>query len=394
MYNLKVVVIGAGIAGLTAGIALRQAGYEVELYDRVAELRPVGAGISLWSNGVKVLNFLGLGDQIAKYGGQMDQMQYINNRGELLNQIDLYPLIEAVGQRPYPVARADLQQFLFEAFPGEVKLNSKCVAVEQDGQSVTAIFENGHRATGDVLIAADGVRSHLRSYVLQTEVEPRYGGYINWNGLVPVSDDLAPANAWMIYVGEHKRASMMPVGGSHLDETAQPRFYFFFDVPLAKGTPVHPEGIRVELQQYFQGWPQPVQTLIQRLNPDQTNRLEIHDVGPIDRFVRGRVALLGDAAHTTTPDLGQGGCQAMEDALVLTRYLRSTSLGVEDALKRYEAERKDRTGPIVLKARKRADQIHGKDPAVTQQWYEQLRTESPTEVTDAIVKTILGSPLR
>lgn len=385
MYNLKVVIVGSGIGGLTAGIALHQAGYQVELYDRVGELRPAGAGISLWSNGVKVLNCLGLGDQIAKFGGQMDRMQYVYCDGELMNHIDLYPLIEAVGQRPYPVARADLQKFLLDAFPGPVRLNSRCVAVEQDGQSVTAIFADGYRATGDLLIACDGIRSTLRNYVLDTEIQPRYAGYVNWNGLVPADDQLAPANTWRIYVGEHKRASMMPVGDN--------RFYFFFDVPLEKGTPIHPDGIRAELEGYFKGWPHPVQSLIQRLDPDQTNRIEIHDVGPLDRFVRGRVALLGDAAHTTTPDLGQGGCQALEDALVLTRYLVSTNLGVEDALKRYEAERKERTSGIVLKARKRTDQIHGKDPAVTQQWYEQLRTEDPADVTGAISKTILGGPL-
>ncbi|QYO62646.1 FAD-dependent oxidoreductase [Leptolyngbya sp. 7M] len=92
MHNLKVVIIGSGIGGLTAGIALAQAGYQVEIYDRVGELRPAGAGISLWSNGVKVLNRLGLGDQISKCGGQMDQMQYRYCTGELLNHIDLYPL--------------------------------------------------------------------------------------------------------------------------------------------------------------------------------------------------------------------------------------------------------------------------------------------------------------
>lgn len=386
MYNLKAVIIGAGIGGLTAGLALHKAGYEVEVYDRVSQLRPAGAGISLWSNGVKVLNRLGLGDKISKIGGQMDRMQYVRCNQELLNEIDLYPLIETVGQRPYPVARTDLQQMLLDAFPGEVQLNSKCIGVEQDGQSVTALFEDGRRATGDVLIAADGVRSVIRSYVLGTEVEPRYAGYVNWNGLVPVSEDLGERNSWMIYVGEHKRASMMPVGND--------RFYFFFDVPLAKGTPSHAEGIRAELAHYFKGWCQPVQNLIQRLDPEQTNRLEIHDVGPIDRFVRGRVALLGDAAHTMTPDLGQGGCQAMEDGEVLTRYLLTTSLGIEDALQRYERERVERTSAIVLKARKRADQIHGKDPAITQAWYDQLQTESPEDVRNAIANTILAGPLK
>ncbi len=385
MKDLKITIIGAGIGGLTAGIALRQAGYEVEIYDRVKELRPTGAGISLWSNGVKVLNRLGLGENMAQIGGLMDRMEYRSVAGELLNDIDLMPLIEEVGQRPYPVARADLQNMLRSQFPGEVKLNSKCIAIEENEKGVTAFFEDGHQTTSDLLIAADGIRSILRKYVLDEEVEPKYADYVNWNGLVPASEDLAPKNTWVIYVGEHKRASLMPVAGD--------RFYFFFDVPLPKGTPANPENYQAELKEHFQGWADPVQKLIQRIDPFKTARPDIHDLGPLNRLVRGRVALLGDSAHATCPDLGQGGCQAMEDGLVLTQYLMTTNLGVEYALKRYEMERKERTSIVVEKARKRAEMIHGKEPAVTQQWYDQLAQEKPSDVRNAITKVIMAGPL-
>ena len=143
MDNLKVVIIGAGMGGLTTGIALRQAGYEVEIYDKVSELRPAGAGISLWSNGVKVLNRLGLGKEIASIGGQMDGVAYYSHTGEKLTDFSLQPLINDVGQRPYPVARTDLQTMLLGAFGAEnVQLNAKCVALKQDSDRVTAIFED------------------------------------------------------------------------------------------------------------------------------------------------------------------------------------------------------------------------------------------------------------
>jgi FAD-dependent urate hydroxylase len=386
MNNLKVVVIGAGIGGLTAGIALSQAGYEVEVYDRVQELRPVGAGISLWSNGVKVLNRLGLGAEMAKIGGQMERMEYRTKTGELLNDITLSPLIHTVGQRPYPVARRDLQTMLLAAFPGEVKLGHKCIGVEEDENGVTAIFENGHKAHGDLVVAADGIRSILRTHVLGQQIEPKYGGYTNWNGLVPADAALAPKDCWIIYVGDHKRVSMMPIAGD--------RFYFFFDVPLPKGTPANPETYKAELKEHFQGWADPVQALIELFDPNGVARPEIHDVGPIDRYVKGRVALLGDSAHATCPDMGQGGCQAMEDAWVLTQYLMTTNLGIEYALKRYEMERTERANAVVEKARKRAEQIHGKDPSITQEWYNQLAEEKPTDVTDAITKVIMAGPLR
>ena len=386
MDNLKVAIVGAGMGGLATGIALRQAGYDVEIYDRVSELRPAGAGISLWSNGVKVLNRLGLGKEIASIGGQMDRVAYYSNTGEKLTDFSLQPLIDEVGQCPYPVARTDLQTMLLNAFGAEnVQLNSKCIAVEQDSDRVTAIFEDGRQVTADVLVAADGTHSMTRSYVLGHAVERRYVGYVNWNGLVPASNDLAPKNSWDVYVGEHKRASMMPVGGD--------RFYFFFDVPLPKGSVSQPETYREELASFFKDWPTPVQTLIQRLDPLKTNRVEIHDIEPLQSLVRGRVALLGDAGHSTAPDLGQGGCQAMEDALVLATYLQTTNISVEDALKRYEAARKDRVADVVLRARKRSNMTHGKEPDKTQQWYEELKHEDGTNIMNAISKTILAGPL-
>jgi NAD(P)-binding Rossmann-like domain len=108
MEHLKVVIIGAGMGGLATGIALKQAGYEVEIYDRVSELRAAGAAISLWSNGVKVLNWMGLGTALAKVGGQMERMAYYSHTGEKLTDFSLDPLVERVGQQPYPVARTDL----------------------------------------------------------------------------------------------------------------------------------------------------------------------------------------------------------------------------------------------------------------------------------------------
>ncbi len=385
MNNLKVVIIGAGMGGLATGIALRQAGYEVQIYDRVSQLRPAGAGISLWSNGVKVLNRLGLGKEIASIGGLMEQVSYYNSAGEKLTNFSLQPLVDDVGQQPYPVARTDLQEMLLDVFGAtNVQLNSKCVAVEQNADSVTAIFEDGRRATGDILVAADGTHSIIRNYVLGYAALRRYVGYVNWNGLVPASEDLAPKNSWDVYVGEHKRASMMPVGGD--------RFYFFFDVPLPKGTVSSPD-YREELTNFFKGWAKPVQNLIQRLDPFKTNRVEIHDIEPLQTLVRGRVALLGDAAHSTAPDLGQGGCQAMEDALVLATFLQTTNISVEDALKRYETARKDRVADVVTRARMRANMTHGIEPEKTQQWYEELKYEDGTNIINAISKTILAGPL-
>ncbi|MDB9526913.1 FAD-dependent urate hydroxylase HpxO [Oscillatoria sp. CS-180] len=386
MYGLKAVVIGAGMAGLATAIALRQAGYEVDVYEKTSKIRPAGAGISLWSNGIKVLNRLGLGEAVAAIGGQMNRMEYRTHKDDLLNDIDLIPLMEKVGQRPYPVSRTDLQDIMVNAFgENNIHMGMRCVGVKQDEQSATAIFEDGSTATGDIVIGADGIHSEVRSYIAGP-TGTRYADYVNWNGLVDIDEDLPAHDSWVIYVGEGKRASMMPVGGD--------RFYFFFGCPKPQGTSTEPEEIPAELAGIFAGWAKPVQHLIQKLDPQQVNRLEISDLDPLPQLVKGRVALVGDSAHASTPTLGQGGCQAMEDAEVLCRYLVTTNISVEDALKRYEAERKERVADLVLKARKRTDKIYNKVPKETQEWYEQLKYESPQDVTDAIAKVILGGPFR
>lgn len=385
MYNLKVAIIGAGIGGLTAGIALRRMGYSVEIYDKATALKPAGAGISLWSNGVKVLNWLGLGEAIASIGGRMDRMEYRTHTNELLSDIDLNPLFAQVGQRPYPVSRSDLQRILLDAFGAEnVELQSKCIGITEESDGVTAIFEHGHSTKVDLLIGADGIHSMARTYVTGTEVEPRYANYVNWNGLVAANPNISPTDVWGIYIGEGKRASMMPIGGD--------RFYFFFGAPMPQGTVVEPCDRQLELKNLFFNWATPVQNLIMQLNPLETNRLEISDLDPLEHIVRGRVALLGDSAHASTPTLGQGGCQAMEDAEILCRYLITTNLSVTDALKRYEGDRKERTNSLVLKARKRADIIYGKDPEATQQWYDSLKQEDEKDVINALAKVILAGP--
>ncbi|MEB3230415.1 MAG: FAD-dependent urate hydroxylase HpxO [Leptolyngbyaceae bacterium] len=385
MNHLKAIIVGAGMGGLTTAIAMKQAGYDVEIYDKVGELRPAGAGISLWSNGVKVLNRLGLGDEIAKIGGPMERMAYIHKNGTVLTDFSLTPLVEQVGQCPYPVARTDLQGMLLRVFgPENVQLNAKCVAVEQTADAVTAIFEDGHRATGDILVGADGTHSIIRATVLGEQRQRRYAGYVNWNGLVPADERIAPKNSWVIYVGDGQRASVMPVGGD--------RFYFFFDVPLPHGLEAKGDA-RVELAHYFAGWADPVQQLIQALDPATTNRVPIHDIEPLPTFVNGRIALLGDAGHSTAPDLGQGGCQAMEDAWTLATLLLTNNISVADALKRYDRARCDRTGNLVLKARKRADMIHGKVPEKTEAWYRNLANEDGSNIMKAIAEVILEGPL-
>jgi FAD-dependent urate hydroxylase len=375
------------MAGLTTGIALQQAGYKVAIYDRVRTLKPAGAAISLWSNGVKVLNRLGLAKPLAAIGGDMRAVGYFDGfSGEPMTEFSLDPLIQAVGQPPYPVSRTDLQNLLLDAVGrGNVHLDSNLISLADDGEKVTATFENGRELSADLLVGADGTHSIVRTHVLGRNVDRRYVGYVNWNGLVPISADLGPAHQWSTFVGDAKRVSMMP--------TSDNRFYFFFDVPLPKDTNTDRNNLKQELSAHFKGWATPVQNLIERLDPATTTRVEIHDVAPLEKLANGRVVLVGDSGHSTAPDLGQGGCMAMESALILANFLKTTNLGIEDSLNRYQHHRLERVAGIINGARKRSDVTHGIDPEKTRQWYEELRNEDGTSIQKAIIKTILGGPL-
>lgn len=384
---MNVVIIGAGMGGLTTGIALKKFGHQVRIFEQTEKILPVGAAISLWSNGVKCLNYLGLTEKIAKLGGQMDDLAYVDGlTGDVMTQFSLRPLIEEVGQRPYPVARADLQNMLMDEFGrDQIYLGKKMVSLEDKADYVEVHFADGSSTQADLLIGADGTHSMTRAYVLGQQVQRRYAGYVNWNGLVEISEDLAPAQQWTTYVGEGKRASLMPV--------ADGRFYFFLDVPLPAGLENNRDEYKKLLKLYFADWCQPVQQLIERLDPQKTNRVEIHDIEPFSQFYKGRVVILGDAAHSTTPDIGQGGCQAMEDAFYLARSLQINTLGLEDALRRYQNKRNERANELVLRARKRCDVTHMKDETVTQAWYAELRREQGGHIMQGIISNIVGNPL-
>ena len=386
---MKVIVIGAGVGGTSAALALQKLGHEVVVYDRMRENRPVGAALSLWSNGVKVLNWLGLGPQVAALGGRMDDMAYYDGHtGDELCRFSLAPVTAQTGQRPYPVARADLQQLMMDAVGApNIRLGMPLTSVSETDGVVTATFADGSTDTADLLIGADGARSLVRDYVTEpTGIRPErsYSGYVNYNGLVAADERIGPLNQWTTYVGDGKRCAVMPVAGN--------RFYFFVDVPGPSGVV---EDRMAALEHAFGSWGAPgVRALLDGIDPDESlNRVEIWDIDPFDAWVRGRVAILGDAAHNTAPDIGQGACSALEDSFALGIVFATSTLGVEDSLKRYERIRTERAGDLVLRARKRAHETHAFDVAATQAWYDGLRREDGTGVIRGIVGNIEGSPV-
>jgi FAD-dependent urate hydroxylase len=381
------VIIGAGMGGMSAALALEQIGVRTRVYERVTENKPVGAAISVWSNGVKCLNHLGLAEQTRALGGIVDSMSYVDGHtGATMCRFSMQPLIDQVGQRPYPIARADLQRMLMEAYGMDrIHFGSTMVAVEDGPDGATATFADGSTVTADLVIGADGANSITREYVLGAPVTRRYAGYVNYNGLVATDDAIGPATEWTTYVADGQRVSVMPVAGG--------RFYFFFDVVEPQGGAYDRSQAREVLRRHFAGWAPGVHALIDALDPATTNRVEICDLDPFDTWVKGHVAVLGDAAHNTTPDIGQGGCSAMEDAIALQWAVRDHPDDIPAALLAYQAARTERAGDLVLRARKRCDVTHGKDPEATARWYAELREEDGSAIIRGIVGNIMGGPV-
>ncbi|KAK4700958.1 hypothetical protein P7C70_g5282, partial [Phenoliferia sp. Uapishka_3] len=401
---MKCIIVGAGMGGLTAATALRQQGYEVVVYERVSELRPAGSGISVWSNGVKVLNSLGLGKEIAKVGGMMESMSYREAKeGETYVELGLQPLYTRVHQRAYPVARTQLQRILLEgAGEKNVHLSSAVVDYTVTPEGVSVTMADGRTDSGDFLVVADGTHSKLRNKICQKVIPRRYAGYVNWNGPVLMSEmtDYVDTDCWTQFVGDGKRVAMMPMGDGG-------KFYFYFDASPERGPDIPlptASGYKAELREHFAGWHPAVQRLIDVVDESKIARAEIHDTDPLPTLIdpSGRALLIGDAAHATAPDLGQGGCQAMEDALVVALLLKKecgagdvkpTAEELVRVVNQYQDIRAARVASLVLRARARAETTHALNGMPeTEAWYVELKSETGERIINGLCKTIETMP--
>lgn len=379
---------GGGLGGLAAAIALRASGHDPVVFERSVEFRPVGAGISLWPNGVKALALLGLHEGLEALGGRLERMGYSDALGEVLTEFDLTPLYREVGERAWPISRADLQDLLVGALGGErIRFGTSVVGVACREDKVIVSCEGADDLECDLVVAADGTHSAIRDWVVGKPVARQYVGYVNYNTVVSGADLPVAEGTWMTFVGAGKRASVMPCGPG--------RSYVFFDIPMAEDVAGSGGGRVIdELYLAFGHWGPPVRRLLDVAAEAVVNRVAIHEVPSLPRWRRERVVLLGDSAHAMAPDLGQGGCQALEDAIVLVRHLAASGDSVPEALERYEAERRARTAEISRRARKRSDITHAVEPAITEAWYRSLRHEDGEGVIAGLVESVVTGPCR
>jgi 2-polyprenyl-6-methoxyphenol hydroxylase-like FAD-dependent oxidoreductase len=326
---MRIVIVGAGIGGLAAAVALRRVGVDVLVFERVSAIREVGAGLSLWSNAVNALRELGVENKVLASASVVERTSTHTPAGQLIADNDFAGISREAGAPCICVHRAILQRILFDELPpGSVRTSERCVGFE----NASAILENGERIDADVLIGADGISSVIREKLHGPE-PPRYAGYTCWRGICH-DEGVLPEHSALLAIGGGTQFGIWPCGAGQL--------YWF----LTKNAPQGTVQTKADAMALCRDWAEPVPQVIAGTPEDAILQNDIVDRPPLRWWGRGRVTLLGDAAHATTPNLGQGACQALEDAVMLAHCLRS-GRPVNVALREYERLRIPRTTAIV-----------------------------------------------
>lgn len=354
----RVVVAGAGIGGLALGIAAARAGLEVDLFEQADELREVGAAVALSANGTRVLHDLGVGERLDAVSTQPTELIYRDGRsGE---RIAAHPGAAAYRERfgaPYwGIHRVDLQQTLADAFvevAGLEHLHLDSTVAGVDAEGGTLRLADGTEVTGDVVVGADGVHSTVREHVLGPGSGPVYSGTSAFRGLVPVADlpSLPDPHAIQFWAGP--RAHLLHYALGEHDDTVN-----FFAVLCGPeswegGNREVADG---ELLDGFAGWHPAVTEMLAAV--PQSPRWPLLSQPPLQRWTRGRVALIGDACHAMLPHHGQGANQSIEDAAVLVGLLAEHGRDVGGALERYPRLRRARTRAVAASAWETGTLLH------------------------------------
>ncbi|OAR25725.1 monooxygenase [Streptomyces sp. ERV7] len=359
-------VVGGGIGGLAAGIALTRSGWRVKVLERAATFGEVGAGLSLWPNGLRALDALGVGDQVRRQALVETQAGIRDMSGRWLSRTDTQELDRRFGP-VVMIHRARLFDILRTALPaGTLCADAKVTRVGLDGQHVEV--EHGEEVSrADLLVAADGIGSSVRSALWPQAPKPRYAGYTTWRLVVDTQQRLSVGGeSW----GRGERVGIAPL--------ADDRAYLFCVANAPEGQR-NPGNELAEIRRRFGRWHAPIPQLLAAADEEAVLRHDIYTLPPLASFVTGRAVLLGDAAHAMTPNLGQGANQALEDAVTLAALLDAHS-DVESALASYDHHRRPRTQLIG----RRSDRI-----GVAAQW----QSAPATALRDLMVRLTPGSAL-
>jgi salicylate hydroxylase len=344
--RIRVVVVGGGIGGLFAARALIAHGLEVSVYEQAPALGEVGAGVYITPNAVRQMQRVGLGPAVEKWGARVGaQSHYFRHDGSPIAPVQV---TDASGWNAnFGMHRADLIDFLAAALPADVvRCGHRAIGFEQAGNVARVRFANGAVAEGAVVVGADGIHSELRPHVFPPS-RPVFHGTISYRGLVS-RERLPdwPMDRWLMWAGPKKHFLLFPVRHGEMVN------YVGFvptdeEMKESWSAPGDPDKLRRE----FEGWDPRIGTVLKQV--DKCFRWALYDREPLPTWSKGRLTLLGDAAHPMLPHLGQGANQSIEDGMALATILsRASAMDVPAALLAYERLRRERVAEVQLGARK------------------------------------------
>ncbi|MFC5180439.1 FAD-dependent monooxygenase [Actinomadura harenae] len=327
MATRTAIVVGGGIGGLTAAVALRDKGWEVTLVERAPSLEPVGAGLALGPNALRALDTLGLGDPVRELAAFQGDAGIRRANGAWLSRTSAEAAAARYGDPTVLLMRSALVDLLTARLDRDAMLlGTPVTGVDPDLGTVRT--EDGRELRADLVVAADGIRSAIRATAFPDHPGPEYAGVTAWRFVVDVDEPPMPSETW----GRGLVFGVMPLAGN--------RVYCYMTAAVPAGASA-PDGEKAEITRLFGTWHTPIPELVAKAGPILRN--DVHHLRrPLPAMHRGKVALLGDAAHPMTPNLGQGACQAVEDAIVLAHEVTGGG-----GLEAYSAARLPRTSAIV-----------------------------------------------
>lgn len=379
----KVTVIGGGIGGLTAALALLKRGIDVEVYEQASHLGEVGAGIQISANGTRVLVALGLKDALSQI--QVNPLRKELRHWRTGQTWTWYELGPAANQRygsPHALLhRRDLHDMILNEIqrlkPDAIHLAKRCVGVSQSPEQVEIKFEDGESVQAGFVIGADGIHSKIRASLFGPS-RPEFTGCVAWRAVVPMSRLSSKAEVLVStnWLGPRGHVLHYPLrAGEALN------FLAIVERDDWKVESWTLEGTTEELVSDFSGWHPDIQDVIR--NIDRPFKWAVMVRAPMPQWSQGRITLLGDACHPTLPFLGQGGVMAIEDAYVIAACLEKYADQPAMAGKRYEDLRRERTAAVVRKSHENRKQAFNpelayRDEAVeglAETWQQSLKNE-------------------
>jgi 2-polyprenyl-6-methoxyphenol hydroxylase-like FAD-dependent oxidoreductase len=366
----KAIVVGAGIGGLAAATALRPTDVEVVSFERAPELGKVevGAGITLWPNAIAVLDKLGVGDQIRARGAPLDGFEQRTKRGRLVCRWPMKEIERRIGTPAIGISRPDVHAVLATtgSYCVETGVEVKSFA-ERDG-AVEVTLGDGRVVSGDVLIGADGIDSTIRAQLLGWQPS-RHAGLSIWRANLPIAAGVpAPDVAFLLYWGTGHKFVVFHSGPGRLSWEAI--------VASERGASDPPGQSKAVVLKHFEGFADPVLRLVEATDPAAVFRADVCDRPPDKQWGRGRVTLLGDAAHAMTFAIGQGAAQALEDTLAIAARLNRAS-DIPNSLRAYEEPRIKRAAKFQTLAWKLARDGAWQNPVAAGLRNVVLATSSP-----------------